>query len=55
MLCGAQVGDFCNERQDGGVSIGKVTFSSLAFVDDIANANHKVMGVHNSHDCKFFL
>ena len=50
VLCGAQVGEFCDENGCGGVSIRQFSFSSLAFVDDIVSVNNHLTGVHESHE-----
>ena len=49
MLCGCSGGEYLDERNDGGASIGDITIPALAFVDDIVNMETEISKVHMAH------
>ena len=49
ILSSSSIAECCNEQKRGGANLGSVVIRSLAYVDDLLGANHKVIDVHESH------
>ena len=49
ILSSSSIAECCEEQKKGGANIGAVVLRSLAYVDDLLGANHKVGDVHDSH------
>ena len=49
ILSSASIAECCLDQKRGGATVGSAIVRSLAFVDDLAGVNHKVLDTHESH------
>ena len=49
ILSSASIAECCVDQKSGGATVGSAPMRILAFVDDLAGVNHKVLDTHESH------